>query len=110
MGLLDDEDESRPPNSDDEEAVDNPDPVADETMGEFDRLLAEQVSLHQNNSVSVNSPRTPGATTPRTPAFPRPGQGASSTPVPVSTHFILLPMSAKSVYGQSDLIYWFVWQ
>ncbi|XP_034244756.1 TIMELESS-interacting protein [Thrips palmi] len=84
MGILDDDDdENRPPKSDDEEAVDNPDPAANETMGEFDRLLAEQVSLHQNNS--LNSTRTPGAATPRTPTFPRPGQGASSTPEPTLT-------------------------
>ena len=90
MGLVDDDDdENRPPNSD-EEAVDDPAPIADETMGEFDRLLAEQVSLHQNNSISVNSPQTPGAGTPRTPAFPRPGQAVSSTPVPVSLTYIIL--------------------
>lgn len=104
MGLLDDDDdENHPPNSD-EEAVDNPDPVADETMNEFDRLLAEQVSLHQNNSVSMNSPRTPGAGTPRTPAFSRPGQ--ASTPVPVSVNFILCVF--KIFLAKSTIMFFFV--
>ncbi|XP_026272161.1 MICAL-like protein 1 [Frankliniella occidentalis] len=79
MGLEDDDDGVV--RGDNEEAVDNPDPVADDTMGEFDRLLAEQVSLHEN-SLLVSSPRTPGAPgAPRTPSIaPLRPQAVSSTP------------------------------
>lgn len=77
MGMEDDDD-IRKANSD-EEAVDDPNPVANDTMGEFDRLLAEQVSYYQNNSMAAPSPRTPAGPPPRM-------QAVSSTPVPVSTH------------------------
>lgn len=79
MGLEDDDD-NRPPRSEDEEDVDDPDPIADQT--DFDRLLAEQVSLHQS-SVAAPSPRTPAVPTPKTPAVPfSRTQAVSSTPVP----------------------------
>lgn len=83
MGL-EDEDDIIISRQDDEEAVDNPDPLADDTMGEFDRLLAEQVSLHENSRLAaasnLASPRTPAPATPvpRVPA-------TTSTPVPSLT-------------------------
>ncbi|KAK3915080.1 TIMELESS-interacting protein [Frankliniella fusca] len=69
MGLEDDDDGVV--RSENEEAVDDPDPIADDTLGEFDRLLAEQVTLHEN-SLSVSTPRTPGAAANnlRTPSIP----------------------------------------
>lgn len=77
MGL-EDEDTDRV-KSDNEEAVDDPDPIADDSMGEFDRLLAEQVSLH--DSMAAQTPRAAPANQVRTPAsvFPQ-RPTVSSTP------------------------------
>lgn len=76
MGLDDDDGVVK---SDHEEAVDDPDPIANDTMGEFDRLLAEQVSLHDSRAAAT--PKTPAVAPVRTPMTARPGAPVvSSTP------------------------------